>query len=223
MPVPKPKQYRWVCPECETAIHAPSRMRSNDVRRYCLDCSDATGFLVERACPVLDRKREASRQRSQKKAATKARRKRRKTAAREARAKAADRGYKQQNQERAAWRRARTEYREPTEFDRRIIADPDYYRGIAVKVIASRQGTYVPRWAMAIDNDLAKAGRLDADQSDLYESLIRSLVRWVYSDETVRNALNALVGGKASERELVAFVLENYPFPIPTAIRERYL
>ena len=90
-------------------------------------------------------------------------------------------------------------------------------------MIASRQGTYVPRWAMAIDNDLAKAGRLDADQSDLYESLIRSLVRWVYSDETVRNALNALVGGKASERELVAFVLENYPFPIPTAIRERYL
>jgi hypothetical protein len=33
-------------------------MRRDDVRRFCLPCSEETGRLVERACPALDAKRE---------------------------------------------------------------------------------------------------------------------------------------------------------------------
>lgn len=53
---------RWTCPQCDRpGILAPGRMRKVDVRRYCLPCSEATGKLVERVCPALERKREAAR------------------------------------------------------------------------------------------------------------------------------------------------------------------
>ena len=55
---------RWVCPSCGSGVLAPERPRKDDVRRYCLDCSKATGRLVERACPALDRRRAARRERS---------------------------------------------------------------------------------------------------------------------------------------------------------------
>lgn len=54
----KPKQHNWVCPECGSTKRAPSKPRANDVRRYCLPCSEATGYLVQRTCPVLDARRE---------------------------------------------------------------------------------------------------------------------------------------------------------------------
>lgn len=55
----KTKQARWVCPRCEHGRLAPTRPRRDDVRRYCLPCSEATGRLVERMAPALERKREA--------------------------------------------------------------------------------------------------------------------------------------------------------------------
>ena len=52
---------RWVCPECGAGKHAPERLRRNDVRRFCLECSGnkAKGPLVERVCPAVERRREA--------------------------------------------------------------------------------------------------------------------------------------------------------------------
>jgi hypothetical protein len=41
-------------------VNAPERPRADDVRRYCLACSERTGRLVRRVCPVLDRQREAT-------------------------------------------------------------------------------------------------------------------------------------------------------------------
>lgn len=49
---------RWVCPSCGRAKLAPSAPRRDDVRRFCLPCSDASGRMVQRTCPSLDAKRE---------------------------------------------------------------------------------------------------------------------------------------------------------------------
>lgn len=48
---------RWTCPQCGSTKHAPARPRRDDVRRYCLKCSDSTGRLVERVCGAADRAR----------------------------------------------------------------------------------------------------------------------------------------------------------------------
>jgi hypothetical protein len=61
------------CPNGCPGVRAPERMRRDDVRRYCLDCSKRTGRLVKRDSPVLERRRAASVEHSQKKAATKRR------------------------------------------------------------------------------------------------------------------------------------------------------
>lgn len=61
---------RWECPRCGTGGLAPERPRRDDVRRYCLDCSKATGRLVERTCPALDRARVARRGKAAAKRAT---------------------------------------------------------------------------------------------------------------------------------------------------------
>lgn len=66
---------RWVCPNCGSGTNAPERPRRNDVRRYCLTCSKATGLLVERTAPKLERRRET--------AALRQRERRRKAAERE--------------------------------------------------------------------------------------------------------------------------------------------
>lgn len=62
---------RWVCPRCGGGNHAPDRPRTDDVRRYCLDCSKATGRLVKRTCPALDRERGEKRERVAAKTVTK--------------------------------------------------------------------------------------------------------------------------------------------------------
>lgn len=46
---------RWVCPSCGDSVLAPDRPRRDDVRRYCLPCSSASGRLTERTCPARDR------------------------------------------------------------------------------------------------------------------------------------------------------------------------
>lgn len=52
---------RWLCPRCASGLLAPSRPRLDDVRRYCLPCSQTSGRLVERTCPA--REAESSRHR----------------------------------------------------------------------------------------------------------------------------------------------------------------
>lgn len=47
---------RWTCPNCSSTKLAPSKPRRDDVRRYCLACSEKTGRLVQRVCPVLQKK-----------------------------------------------------------------------------------------------------------------------------------------------------------------------
>ena len=48
----------WKCPHCNSGKRAPERPRQNDVRRYCLPCSERTGRLVERVCPALNAARQ---------------------------------------------------------------------------------------------------------------------------------------------------------------------
>lgn len=68
------KQRRWVCPNGCGGVLAPSRPRRNDVRRYCLACSERTGKLVERISPALEaerkRKAEAAKAKRERKAET---------------------------------------------------------------------------------------------------------------------------------------------------------
>lgn len=50
---------RWECPRCDRpGVLGPGRMRKDDIRRFCVPCSEDTGRLVARACPALDRQRE---------------------------------------------------------------------------------------------------------------------------------------------------------------------
>lgn len=51
-------------------------MRTDDVRRFCLTCSERTGRLVQRRCPSLDRERAIRTTRQQEQARTAAERKR---------------------------------------------------------------------------------------------------------------------------------------------------
>lgn len=48
---------RWKCRRCDSGVLAPSRPRSDDVRRFCLPCSEKTGRLVQRYCPSLEKER----------------------------------------------------------------------------------------------------------------------------------------------------------------------
>lgn len=50
-------KHRWKCPLCDSGVLASSRPRLDDVKRYCLKCSEKTGRLVKRVCPTLDAKR----------------------------------------------------------------------------------------------------------------------------------------------------------------------
>lgn len=52
-----PRQYRWTCKVCLNGVLAPERPRQDDVRRYCLPCSQVTGKLVRREAPALEAQR----------------------------------------------------------------------------------------------------------------------------------------------------------------------
>lgn len=60
------RRHRWVCPRCGQARLASARPRKTATVRYCLPCSEATGTLVERTCPVLERERRARVERKKK-------------------------------------------------------------------------------------------------------------------------------------------------------------
>lgn len=75
-----PRRTRWKCPECGGGLLATARLRSRDVRKYCLKCSKETGLLVERSSPALENERQRRKgiqKRKKKKQAEKAREKER--------------------------------------------------------------------------------------------------------------------------------------------------
>lgn len=52
---------RWTCPNGKhPAVLAPTKPRRDDVRRYCLPCSEAKGRLVQRVAPTLEARRECA-------------------------------------------------------------------------------------------------------------------------------------------------------------------
>lgn len=55
---------RYLCERCGTGRIAPGRMAPDDVRRFCLPCSEATGKLVPLICPARERAKERTRQRA---------------------------------------------------------------------------------------------------------------------------------------------------------------
>lgn len=68
---------RWCCPTgAHPAVLAPSRPRRDDVRRYCLRCSEKSGRLVERVAPALEAKRASADDKRKARAATKRERER---------------------------------------------------------------------------------------------------------------------------------------------------
>ena len=54
------KQVRWKCPKCDSGVLAPSKPRKDDIKRYCLPCSEETGRLQPRVAPALEKQRERS-------------------------------------------------------------------------------------------------------------------------------------------------------------------
>jgi hypothetical protein len=56
----KTKRTRWECPNGDhPGVLGPTRPRKDSIVRYCLPCSEASGKLVERIAPALERKRAA--------------------------------------------------------------------------------------------------------------------------------------------------------------------
>lgn len=54
-------QKRWRCEDpAHPGVLAPGKMRRDDLRRYCIDCSKVGGRLVERTCPALETRRAAA-------------------------------------------------------------------------------------------------------------------------------------------------------------------
>lgn len=54
------KQVRWKCSRCDSGVLAPSKPRKDDIRRYCLPCSEEAGRLQMRVAPALEKQRERS-------------------------------------------------------------------------------------------------------------------------------------------------------------------
>lgn len=50
-------KHRWSCPECGNVVLLGARPRRDATARFCLACSERSGTLVERVCPVLDKQR----------------------------------------------------------------------------------------------------------------------------------------------------------------------
>lgn len=55
---------RYLCERCGTGSLAPGRMAPDDIRRFCLDCSKATGKLVPLICPSRERAKQRTQQRA---------------------------------------------------------------------------------------------------------------------------------------------------------------
>jgi len=63
---------RWKCPQdIHPGVLAPSKPRKNDIRRYCIPCSQKSGRLTERIAPAVAKARAVAAERAVKKAVVK--------------------------------------------------------------------------------------------------------------------------------------------------------
>lgn len=59
------RRVRWECPAGKhPAVLGPTKPRRDNIVRYCLPCSQATGKLTERVAPTVERRREAAAERA---------------------------------------------------------------------------------------------------------------------------------------------------------------
>jgi hypothetical protein len=213
------KQYRWACPRCGSGVNAPSRLRRDDTRRYCLYCSEKTGRLVERECLVRKRKQ------------AKAKAKRAVTAKAKRAATADDRKCKRQYAlararahresiaaaaERNARARALTTILR-TEPDRALWApvritffEEAIALGVPCAKSATAGGIYVPRWYMAL-----------RDHCTIHPpiKLPASLIRTILRDELLVDAVTAVAA--IDPQAVLPYLIDNYTFPIPSGIKAR--
>lgn len=204
--MPKPKQYRWICPTCGKGKKGPSRLRKVDVRRYCLKCSEKAGVLVERSIPKLDKKRDAKRVKSQAKSATKAKAKReweRPRREKEARE-------RKRIIERSKWREDFTECvdsrPDTTVYESVPSQDCDTYRKMGIVIVRCDTSYYVPQWASelrtVVTGDAARLlGQFVASRPELESSLI---------------AVCAVDG-----RRVLPYIVSQYGMPLAKSIKDK--
>lgn len=198
---------RWKCPKCQKGVNAPERMRSDDIRRFCLPCSEETGRLVPRVCAVLARKRE----RSKKRGAGRAKRKRAEKRRREAPERRLRR--EERRAETAARRALRDRLKKRETLTRRVdatgaemvergyveIRSPIPFYDLGVVVTKNTSNTrFVPRWA-------------DALVLGMPLSTGRPLIRWLQASRPSRDAVQA--AALRSRKAAVKVAFDLYPFP----------
>ena len=214
-----PQRKRYVCPLCGTAVLSPSRMAKDDVRRFCLRCSERTGKLVARVSPVLERQRRRSKERTAKKAATKRHReapKRKLAADVRKRVREHHRDRTASHQTRVALLATRTASTEHNSASLRqlgytVTGYRDELRRAGVTLLQASVNSgalWAPKWA----HELLALGTATATRGSAIK-MIRHLVR----DEKSHAALRAAM----ATGDLIATVclaLDLYPFPVARAL-----
>lgn len=214
--MPKPKNYRWVCPNCGKGKLAPSRLRKIDVRRYCLPCSEKAGVLVERSVPVLEKKRAEKRQRAQAKAARKAKAKRERERPRRERERRQEHKHKRIKRERREWRERYTRV-VTTRPDLALYGSTggtDIYRRMGVTVLKHNHAHYVPKWAIALRSCVA-----ELNININIRHWANELGHFVTKTKGIEDALIAVCA--AEPRRVLPYVVSQYNLPgLPAALRE---
>lgn len=224
-----PKNHRWVCPHCGRGVNAPSRLRKDDTRRYCLPCSERTGRLAERECLAHLRKQAKAR-------------KRRSDKAKRERAKTADARKQRTEQLRALRREARDHQQQADERRARyealtIVATSEPDVSLWVRTTRTRfeaaldlgvecatynragglSNMFVPRWYFAIVTRLEKRHALPIEHLPR-RLAVTGLIRFVARDAQLQDALRAVAN--LNPDGVLPFIADNYPFPIPDGIVE---
>ena len=216
-----PQRKRFVCPLCEDTRLAPSRMARDDVRRFCLGCSERTGKLVARVSPVLERQRQRSKDRATKKVAAK---RRRGAPARRQQAGVNKRVREHAREEFGAlrdWteliekRTVRTDHSSATL--RRLGYVGGAYSGelhkAGVTLLAS-SSSGPALWAPAWAHWLYRIGR---ETTETHASVLK-VIRFVAQCARSREALEAAMA--TGERVMtLRLALDLYPFPVVKALR----
>lgn len=63
--MPQTRKKLWRCQQCGSGVRAPGKMRKDNALRYCLDCTAATGKLVERTCVSRETAKQKAREKTQ--------------------------------------------------------------------------------------------------------------------------------------------------------------
>lgn len=229
--MPKPKNYRWICPQCGKGKNAPSRLRKDDPRRYCLDCSGKPGVLtlVERYAPTLEKKRAKKRAKSQAKAAKKAKAKRERERPRKEAKRRAKRERRKRKRDQQEWRERYTRDVQPSDIDETLykrVGNGDPYREMHITVlrVVGQVGQvlrYVPKWASALKDQIGRAipYTKGVDHSQAVNHWAHELGRFVTKQKGIEDALIAVWA--AEPRRVLPYVVGQYNLPgLPESLRQ---